>query len=188
MGSCLRHGTFGMVVRSAVEKILSVKQLEKAQNSDNVQKWAKTERATLFLEYRGVYSDGLMKKVRSITSRISVAFVTRKLESVMSNPKDSFPEELKSRVIYKLDCLGGHACYVGTTSGHLETRLAEHQRNNAPVKQHLSECNVEEFQSILASCFMLTKLAILEALFIEKLKPSNNSKEEQTSRPLTVRL
>ena len=34
-------------------------------------------------------------------------------------------------------------------------------------------------------CF---RLAILEALFIEKLKPSINSKGEQTSRPLTVRI
>ena len=43
--------------------------------------------------------------------------------------------ELKSRVIYKLDCPGCHACYVGMTSRHLKTRLAEHQRDNATVKQ-----------------------------------------------------
>ena len=40
------------VVRSANEKILSAKQLEKALSSDNVQKSAEKERATLFLEKR----------------------------------------------------------------------------------------------------------------------------------------
>ena len=150
---------------------------------------AKKERATSFLEYRRLYSDELMNEVRSVTSRISLIFVTRRLKSVMSSLMDRIPEELKIRVIYKLDCSGCHACYVGMTCRHLKTRLARHQRDDAPVKQHLWECNVDEFsKSILASCFNLTKIAILEALFFEKLKPSINSKEEQTSRVLTVRL
>ena len=105
----------------------------------------------------------------------------------MSSLKDRIPEELKSRVIYKLDCSGCHTCYVGMTSRHLKTRLAEHQRDDATVKQLLSACSAEDFsKSVPASCFKLTTLAISEALFIEKLKPSINSKEEQTSRPLTA--
>ena len=107
----------------------------------------------------------------------------------MSDLKDKIPEELKSRAIHKFDCSSCHACYVGMTSRHLKTRLAEHQTDNAPVKQNLSECYVEEFsKSMLASIFNLSKLAILEALFFENLKPSINLKEEQTSRPLTVHL
>ena len=53
---------------------------------------------------------------------------------------------MSSRVeIYKLDCSGCHACYVGMTPRHLKTRLAEHLKENAPVKQHLVECNVDDF-------------------------------------------
>ena len=43
---------YNSVFGSVIEKILSAKQLEKTQNSDNVQKSAKKERATIFLEYR----------------------------------------------------------------------------------------------------------------------------------------
>ena len=166
-----------------VRKDLKARHQKKIE-ADNVENTAKSGRATLLLEYRGLDSDVLMRKVRAISSKVSVVFLTRKLKSVISNLKGRFPDKLKSRTIYKLNCSSCYACYVGMSSRHLKTRLGEHLKENAPVKQHLVECNVNDFSSsILASCFNLTKLAILEALFIEKLKPSINSKDEQTSRP-----
>ena len=50
----------------------------KTQDADNVEKTAKSERATLLLEYRGSDSDVLLRKVRAITSNVSVVFITRK--------------------------------------------------------------------------------------------------------------
>ena len=123
-------------VRTAMEKFLSGK-VVKTQDANNVEKTAKSERATLVLEYRGLDSDVLMRKVRAITSSVPVVFITTKLKSVISNLKDRIPDEFKSRVIYKLDCSGCHACYVGMTSRHLKTCLAEYLKENAPVKQHL---------------------------------------------------
>ena len=60
---------------------------------------AQKEKATLFLEYRGLDIDVLVEKVRSIRSRISMIFITRNLKNVMSNRKDRIPGELNSIVI-----------------------------------------------------------------------------------------
>ena len=135
---------YNPIVRTAMEKFLSGK-VVKTQDADNVEKTAKSERTTLLLEYGGLNSDVLMRNMRAITSSVSVIFITRKMKSVISILKDLTPKKFKSRVNYKLYCLGCHAFYLGMTSRHLKTRLGEHLKENAPVKQHLVECNVDDF-------------------------------------------
>ena len=146
-------------------------------------------RSLLLIQYHGKISDVLSRRVRSICPQINVVFITRKLKTFMPSLKGKIPDELKSRVIYEITCPGCKACYVGMTSRHLCTRLEEHRKESAPLAQHLKSCGVSDFSAkIIDSCFKVVKLATLESLYIEKKKPSINTREEYRQRPLSIKL
>ena len=44
----------------------------------------------------------------------------------MFSVKDSVPQGLRSRVVYKFSCAGCNASYIGETTRHLRTRAREH--------------------------------------------------------------
>ena len=44
----------------------------------------------------------------------------------MFSSKDSVPNGLRSRVVYKFACAGCNACNVGETAPHFSTRAREH--------------------------------------------------------------
>ena len=147
------------------------------------------DRSLLLMQYHGKISDVLSRRVRGICPRINVVFVTRKLKTFMPSLKGKIPDELKSRVIYEITCPRCKACYVGMTSRHLCTRLEEHRKESAPVAQHLKSCEVSDFSAkIIDSCINVVKLATLESLYIEKTKPSINTREEYRQRPLSIKL
>ena len=147
------------------------------------------DRSLLLMQYHGKISDRFSRRIRTICPRINVVFVTRKLKTFMPSLKGKIPDELKSRVIYEITCPGCEACYVGMTSRHLCTRLEEHRKESAPVAQHLKSCGVSDFGAkIIDSCFNVVKLATLESLYIEKQKPSINTREEYRQRPLSIKL
>ena len=116
----------------------------------------------------------------------------QKIKYVLPSLKPSIGKDIKSRVVYKVTCPGCQTCYVGQTSRHLRTRLAEHKnRKDQPVRIHFDECvsDVPTLKDvdILHSTFRnLTYLLTLEALYIKELKPSLNTKDEYRSRTLTL--
>ena len=57
----------------------------------------------------------------------------------MFGVKDSVPNALRSRVVYKFTCAGCHACYVGETTQHFATRVYEHLHSdrNSHIFKHL---------------------------------------------------
>ena len=64
----------------------------------------------------------------------------------MFSPKDSVPDSLKSRVVYKFICAGRGARYIGETNRHFNTRINEHlfRDRNSHIFKHLSSsknCN-----------------------------------------------
>ena len=144
----------------------------------------------LYLQYRGNVSDRMLKKVRGIKPEIKVTFLTTKLRDLISSLKPPIPKELKSRVVYKIECSSCKACYVGQTSRHFCTRLSEHLKDGAPVADHLKQCDsFSSYEySFMAATFKRSKLMTLEALYIEREKPEINSKEEYKRRPLAVKL
>ena len=116
----------------------------------------------------------------------------RKLKTVLPSLKPQVEKPLRSGVIYKIQCAVCEAAYVGQTGRHINTRLSEHLNPTSPVGKHLKECgtsvSIEEVE-ILASTsrdewYRLT----LEALFIEELKPTLNTKDEYRSRALTIKI
>ena len=115
---------------------------------------------------------------------------TRKLRSCLPTLKSSFDRDLKSHVVYEIKCNGCGSIYVGQTSRHVTTRITEHQKKDSQVGQHLVECrgatNDIEWR-ILDACRSVEKLMIIEAIYISKLKPALNTRDEYRGRELTLK-
>ena len=115
----------------------------------------------------------------------------RKLKTTMPSLKPAVEKHLRSSVVYKIVCASCQAAYVGQTSRHLLTRLKEHQNPSSAVSKHMKWCRAKctlEDTSILASTSRgVVHLLTLEALYIEELKPTLNTKEEFRSRTLTIK-
>ena len=92
---------------------------------------------------------------------------------------------LKSGVVYKITCPRCNSCYVGQTSRHLLNRIKEHRRKATPVGGHFTSCNhtVEmDDVCISAGCVpSVVRLVTLEALWINSIKPSLNTKDKYRS-------
>ena len=102
----------------------------------------------LMVQYRGNHSQTLAKKVRDITNAL-IMFTTRKLKTCMPSLKSSFSSELKSKVVYILECCGCKSISVGQTVRHLTTRIEEHRKEDTPVGQHIRHCGSESGESEL---------------------------------------
>ena len=102
----------------------------------------------------------------------------------MFSVKDSVPQGLHSRVIYKFSCAGCNASYIGETTRHLRTRAREHllSDKSSHVYRHLQSsmachdsCNTEGF-TILDSAASKFQIKIKEALHIKWENPILNQK------------
>ena len=111
--------------------------------------------------------------------------------------KDAVPDLLSSSVVYRFACAQCSATYIGETSRHLYSRIAEHQGRSPRTGQLLKNVNSNVFKHFLDTGHdintnnfeILTSapngnLKILESVFIEKLKPSLNLTVSST--PLTI--
>ena len=98
------------------------------------------------LPFTGKYSAYTKSKLNKIISKycrevsIKLVFTTFKIGSVFSC-KDLIPQGLKSNVVYKFNCAGCNACYIGETTRHFTTRVKEHLQTdkNSHVYKHIHE-------------------------------------------------
>lgn len=105
------------------------------------------------------YIKGLSEKVsgcfknKNINSdrKVQLSFYPINLVStIFTNLKDKTPRELKSNLIYKINCRNCEKCYVGTTKQYLKNRIYQHsydcrERNrNKPEKTALAEHHFAE--------------------------------------------
>ena len=114
----------------------------------------------------------------------------RKLRTVIPSLKPPVEKMLKSGVVYKITC---PSCkVVGETTRHLQARFKEHQQRSGPIKQHLTYCvttlTEEDIDILQASARGEAYLLTLEALHINELKPTINTKDEWRSRELKIKL
>ena len=141
-----------------------------------------TTRPTLMLQYRGRESDHFARQLRS--QNVSPIFTTKKLRSCLPSLKSKVVKSLTSRVVYRIQCPGCNSCYVGQTASYLTTRLTEHKRRTSPLGAHFSDCKVDPKSvnaEILDPCLDTNKLLTLEALYIARLKPGLNQRDEYRS-------
>ena len=115
----------------------------------------------------------------------------RKVKTVLPSLKPPVEKELRSGVVYKIQCPRCQACYVGQTVRHLKTRIADH-RSRGPVKEHFLKCDIDisfDCIDILASTNQEENtLLTVEALHIKYIKPSINTYDEFKSRALRIRI
>ena len=122
----------------------------------------------------------------------TVVMTLRKLKTVLPSLKPHVEKMLKSNIVYHITCPCCKALYVGQTNRHLQSRFKENVNNQGPVRNHLKICNTkttDEDIKILTSTqrgeeYLLT----LEALWIDELNPSLNTKDEYRRRSLTIKL
>ena len=106
----------------------------------------------------------------------------------MPTLKSSFDKNLKSHVVYKVTCNGCSSIYVGQTNQHVTTRISEHQKKGFPVGQHVECCGTAhdiEWE-ILDACREFEKLMRIEPIYIKKLKPQLNTRDEYRMRELIL--
>ena len=79
------------------------------------------------LPYTGKFSQILKLKINKIVKKycnsasVRIVFQSFKIKSLFS-AKDPLPFHLKSCVVYKFQCAGCNACYIGETTRHITTR------------------------------------------------------------------
>ncbi|XP_057302874.1 uncharacterized protein LOC130637039 [Hydractinia symbiolongicarpus] len=134
--------------------------------------------------YRGKVSGNFKRTLNNIKAPCRIIFTLNKLKSCLPSLKPTVEKSLKSGVVYKFSCPRCSSCYVGQTSRHLICRFKEHRRNG-PVADHWKECerelSIDDVTILCSNSKSTYHLMTLEALFINQLKPSLNTKDEQDS-------
>ena len=142
-----------------------------------------------FLNYRGNPSDHFVKALKKLNAPCRVVMTLRKTKSILSKLKTPVPHMLQNNLVYKITCPGCNASYVGQTSRLLQQRFREHVGSRGLIKNHFDLCQMtptEDHVEILGKN-KGEKLLSLEALFINKIKPTLNSKDEYRSRTLKLK-
>ena len=127
--------------------------------------------------------------LRKLNAPCKVIMTLNKTKSEISKLKAPVPFMLTSNVVYQINCPGCQASYVGQTSRLLQSRFREHIGSKGLIKNHFDSClKVPSKDDIkILGKQRGDKLLTLEALFINKLNPELNSKDEFKSRTLKLK-
>ena len=146
----------------------------------------------LKVQYRGSVTDKFVKTLFEVKAPVIPVITIRKIRTFVSTIKPKVPDEIVSRVVYRIECPSCEACYVGQTDRHVRTRFGEHKtKRNEPVRKHFEPCAgrkaVFSDMSILhRTTNSVAFLETLEALYIREIKPTLNTRDEWRSRELTI--
>ena len=174
------------VIKDCLHSIIAGKE----NDNENGEPEEKKEGIMIMIQYRGKPTDKFEKSLKSINAPCKIVKTLRKLKTVLPSLKPSIEKSLKSGVVYQISCSRCNSRYVGQTARHLLTRIKEHSRVSSKVGSHFKECNCTltlNDVKILGMCNSQKKLLILEALYIEQIKPDLNTKDEYKSHTLIVK-
>ena len=144
------------------------------------------------LPYIGEYSKSVQDKILSLCfnfckdTNIKIVYTSKKIASFFST-KDLMPRSLRAGVVYKFQCAGCNACYVGQTTRHFDTRVHEHlHKSSQPssVYKHLDKnprcraaCDVTCFK-IIDRDVSSFRLEVKETIHNEWVKPTINKQKK----------
>ena len=145
----------------------------------------------IFVVYRGKVSEKFEQSLRKINAPCKVVFTLKKFKTYLPSLKPVIDKSFRSGVVYQIKCPRCYSCYVGQTCRHLICRIKEHRRNG-PVAIHMRACNHEMTMDDVTILCPQSKnvyhLMTLEALMINELKPTLNTKDEYRSRSLVIKI
>ena len=182
---------YDTIISQTIEKLVSKQDLT-AQPQSSVPAAETPSSYMLLLQYRGRETDNLVRQLNKVSAPIRSVLTLRKLKTVMPSLKPPVPQQLRSRVVYKIECPGCQASYVGCTIRHLHARIAEHRNPNKPVGGHFANCmsgkpEWDDVNILSSTPRSVDYLLTLEALYIHELNPTLNTRDEYRSRTLTLR-
>ncbi|XP_066929990.1 uncharacterized protein [Clytia hemisphaerica] len=173
------------LMKKTIEKITKPPQTEEQKDEE-------PEMKKFFLRYRGKITEQFQHSLKRVGAPVKVILTIRKLKTLLPSLKTPVEKEYKSWVVYQINCSRCQSCYVGQTARHLLSRIREHRNANTPVGSHFRSCNVElkmdDVKIIAQSAKSEFHLMALEALCIQAIKPSLNTKDEFKSRTLVLRI
>ena len=133
----------------------------------------------LMLPYCGVNSMTLKRQLQRMLSAIApwtklrIVFKPARTLKVLSKLKSQIPLLMKTKVVYRVNCLNCSEFYIGKTVRNLGTTLKEHSTNeySALYKHQLSKSHSIDFNhpSVVASDSIELRLLIKESLLIRDL-------------------
>ena len=101
------------IISATIEKIVKPC-IEKVNNGDanNENSPAKVN---LVVQYHGLPTDNSIKQLKRSKAPIQPVVTLRKQKASLPSLKPNVKEELRSNVVYKINCPACHGCYVGQT-------------------------------------------------------------------------
>jgi hypothetical protein len=145
-------------------------------------------------------SDSINGRIRKMFKRAGVNVILvhkgRSLKNILQKntperkckiPNCPTPKHIcfRHNVVYKMECVGCKATYIGMTTRSLHLRVREHlTRRSSSVKQHETVCGSQWDVKVIASARSITELQIKEALLINEQKPCLNNRNEAASLPI----
>ena len=183
---------YNNIIRRTLSKILGHGPQD--SNEHNRSERPKLSKSLLVkIQFRGVETSKFIKSIFKGNTDLPVQIIltTCKLRQLVSQLKSPIAKLSRSSLIYQITCSGCNALYVGQTGRHLITRLQEHGRKGTPVAQHFKDCQVPT-STIISSSKILdstsrSKLTTLESIYISKLRPQINNRDEFRSKSLMIR-
>ena len=180
------------IITKTLQKIdAPIVEQEPIQNQDSPTEES-TPKHQFKIQYRGTVTDTFVKTLYNIKAPVLPVITIRKIRTFVSTLKAKVPDEIASRVVYKITCPSCHACYVGQTDRHTCTRFGEHKtRKSEPVRKHFEPCakRLALFSDMIIlhrTTKSIAFLETLEALYIREIKPTLNTRDEWRSRELTI--
>ena len=129
------------IISKTIEKLVAPKVNQKDEEVDFTSQKSNIVKQNIFIEYRGIATDHIIKRLDSIGAPLQPVITLRKIKTCLPSLKSKIEKTLKSRVVYKTVCPGCNAYYIGQTSRHFITRFKEHRyKRNQPVRAHLDKC------------------------------------------------
>ena len=170
------------IISKTIKNLVSPKVNQKDQEVDFTSQKSNIVKQNIFIEYRGIATDHIIKRLDSIGAPLQPVITLRKIKTCLPSLKSKIEKTLKSRVVYKIVCPGCNACYVGQTSRHFITRFKEHRyKRNQLLRAHLDKCThstptLNDVKILASKSRSLNFLLALEALYIREIKPELNAR------------
>ena len=130
------------------------------------------------IQFRGTITDHYVKALYDAQAPVMPVITLRKLRTFVSPLKVRVPDEIASRIVYKITCPRCKSCYVGQTDRHNRTRFGEHKtRTKEPVRKHFDTCvkrkaAFSDVEILHRTSKSVAFLETLEALYIREMKPT----------------